>query len=433
MAQPEYQAINRREARHNYFMSEGYCCFKLQFGSDSKEYEKLLEEKRKALGVSKERGTKAPIGQSFRKNATALKQEQQRLGCDAFVLLDPKEVSGSEKIMITNESMLADRSDSKEYEKLLEEKRKALGVSKERGTKAPIGQSFRKNATALKQEQQRLCVKLAKFFVYLVSSHGWLGMCTQHTPREVDRWEIEKVKAPGANGVKSGSRVRVVWMEVSGGVVRARVVSIVVVKIVLIGWEVFKRWFWMGEDSLEDMSMKSVRGILFGEFWVEELALEAMEVRVVWMEVSGGVVRARVVSIVVVKIVLIGWEVFKRWFWMGGDSLEDMSMKSVRGILFGGFWVEELALEAMEEWDQECSCPPDHSPPLDEELEKVNRMTQCRGSVRMIGTNVFKESGEKHSIGKCHIGTFGHTHHSVGNVVGEVEGFFNGEVVEHVA
>ncbi|GKB88221.1 hypothetical protein Tco_0960493, partial [Tanacetum coccineum] len=75
------------------------------------------------------------------------------------------------------------------------------------------------------------CVKLVKFLLYMVSSHGWLGLCTQPTHREVDRWEIENVKALGANGVMSGSRVRVVWMEVGGGVVRARVVSRVVFKV----------------------------------------------------------------------------------------------------------------------------------------------------------------------------------------------------------
>ncbi|GJX06922.1 hypothetical protein Tco_0194854 [Tanacetum coccineum] len=64
---------------------------------------------------------------------------------------------------------------------------------------------------------------------------------------------VEKVKALGANGVMSGSRVGVVWMEVGGGIIR------------------------MGELSLEEMSMKSVRGIFFRGFWVEELALEAME------------------------------------------------------------------------------------------------------------------------------------------------------------
>ncbi|GKA29012.1 hypothetical protein Tco_0715257 [Tanacetum coccineum] len=128
------------------------------------------------------------------------------------------------------------------------------------------------------------CVKLVKFLLYLVSSHGWLELSTQPTPREVDRWEIEKVKDLGANGEMSGSRVKVVWMEVGGGIVRARVVSRVVlglvmkvVLMVLSGWEVLVRWFWMGELSLEEMSMKSVRGIFFGGFWVEELALEAIE------------------------------------------------------------------------------------------------------------------------------------------------------------
>ncbi|GKB20552.1 hypothetical protein Tco_0854475 [Tanacetum coccineum] len=42
------------------------------------------------------------------------------------------------------------------------------------------------------------------------------------------------------------------------------------------GWEVVERWFWMGELSLEVMSMKSVCGIFFGGLWVEELALDAM-------------------------------------------------------------------------------------------------------------------------------------------------------------
>ncbi|GJW79047.1 hypothetical protein Tco_0140729 [Tanacetum coccineum] len=87
-------------------------------------------------------------------------------------------------------------------------------------------------------------VKLVKFLVNLVSSYEWLGLSTQLTPRE-------KVKALCANGEVSGSRVRVVWMVVDGGN--------------------------MGELSLEKMSMKSVQGIFFGGFWVENLALDAME------------------------------------------------------------------------------------------------------------------------------------------------------------
>ncbi|GJT02265.1 hypothetical protein Tco_0823434 [Tanacetum coccineum] len=77
-------------------------------------------------------------------------------------------------------------------------------------------------------------VKFVMFLVYLVSSHGWLGLSTQPTPRDIDRWKrwFIKVKALlGAIGVMSGSRVRVVWMEVGGGVVRARVVSRVVFKV----------------------------------------------------------------------------------------------------------------------------------------------------------------------------------------------------------
>nr|GEX40233.1 hypothetical protein [Tanacetum cinerariifolium] len=87
--------------------------------------------------------------------------------------------------------------------------------------------------------------------------------------------------------------------------------------------------------------------------------MSGSRVRVVWMKVDGRVVRSMVVSSVVVKVVLIGWEVFERWFSM--------------------------------------------------------------------------EPSEKHSVGKSHIGTLDHTHHSVGDVVGEVEEFFNGEAIEHVA
>ncbi|GJT40884.1 hypothetical protein Tco_0940749 [Tanacetum coccineum] len=82
-------------------------------------------------------------------------------------------------------------------------------------------------------------VKLVNFLLYLVSNHGWPGLSTQPTLKEVDRWEIEKVKALGANGDMSGSRVWTVWMEVGGGI--------------------------------------SVLGNFLGGFWVDELALEAME------------------------------------------------------------------------------------------------------------------------------------------------------------
>ncbi|GJU27597.1 ribonuclease H-like domain-containing protein [Tanacetum coccineum] len=55
---------------------------------------------------------------------------------------------------------------------------------------------------------------------------------------------------------------------------------------------------------------------------------------------------------------LLGGRSFKEVNWdcldRGNDSLDEMSMKSVRGIFLGGFWVEELALEAIvfKEWDK---------------------------------------------------------------------------------
>ncbi|GKB52140.1 hypothetical protein Tco_0902893 [Tanacetum coccineum] len=173
-----------------------------------------------------------------------------------------------------------------------------------------------------------------------------LGLYTQPTPREVDRWEswfkgcgsndelgkVEKVKALGANGVMSGSRLRVVWMEVGGGIMKARVVSRVMLGFIL--------------------------------------------------------------------VILKGWEAFVR------------------------------------EWDPESSCLRDHFPFLGEELEKrSSHDPRDRVHLRRC-TDDWNERvqrvGEKHSVGKCHIGAFVHTHHSVGNVVGEVEGFFSGEAVEHV-
>ncbi|GKE93760.1 hypothetical protein Tco_1574855, partial [Tanacetum coccineum] len=63
-------------------------------------------------------------------------------------------------------------------------------------------------------------VKLVKFLVYLVSSHGWL--------------RVEKVKALGAKGEVSGFRVRVVWMVVDGANVKARLEPKVVAKVVLL-------------------------------------------------------------------------------------------------------------------------------------------------------------------------------------------------------
>nr|GEW43297.1 hypothetical protein [Tanacetum cinerariifolium] len=73
-------------------------------------------------------------------------------------------------------------------------------------------------------------VELVKFLLYLVSIHEWLGLSTQRSNDELGG--VEKIRALVANGKVSGSRVVVVWMEDGGEIMRARVVSRVVVKIV---------------------------------------------------------------------------------------------------------------------------------------------------------------------------------------------------------
>ncbi|GJS25612.1 hypothetical protein Tco_0454244 [Tanacetum coccineum] len=108
--------------------------------------------------------------------------------------------------------------------------------------------------------------------------HGLLGLSTQPTPREVDR---------------NISRDEVLMMEVGGGIVRARVVSRVVLglvmKVVLVmlkGWEAF------------------VRGV-----WVEELALDAIEYDYQGMKYEEGCLQVRTrISVFIIRIEGIGVE-----------------------------------------------------------------------------------------------------------------------------
>nr|GEV44894.1 Myc-type, basic helix-loop-helix (bHLH) domain-containing protein [Tanacetum cinerariifolium] len=135
----------------------------------------------------------------------------------------------------------------------------------------------------------------------------------------------EKVKALGANGEVSGSRVVVVWIEDGGGIMKARI------------------------------SMKLVHGIFFGGFLIEEFALEAM----------------------------VSWKT--RPFSLMLDSKDSLLGKKDHHVIYKiefipvGIWV--------------------------------------------FGTNIFKESSDKHSVGKSHVGTFGHTYHSVEDVAGKITNY----------
>ncbi|GKA12254.1 hypothetical protein Tco_0691800 [Tanacetum coccineum] len=62
---------------------------------------------------------------------------------------------------------------------------------------------------------------------------------------------------------------------------------------------------------------------------------------------SKGAVQVLIVGEEIVRARVVFRVVFMGWFWMGEDSFDERSMKSVLSIFLGGFWVEELALEAI--------------------------------------------------------------------------------------
>ena len=51
----------------------------------------------------------------------------------------------------------------------------------------------------------------------------------------------------------------------------------------------------------------------------------------------------------------------------------------------------------------------------------------------VIGLNMFEETSEEHGIWESHLTTLSYAQHSVSDVVGEVEGFADGETIKHVA
>ncbi|GJU49674.1 ribonuclease H-like domain-containing protein [Tanacetum coccineum] len=89
-----------------------------------------------------------------------------------------------------------------------------------------------------------------------------------------------------------------------------------------------------GRDLENDLERVMV--VVDWSFFVEDHPKRSSK-GVVQVDCLAEIVRARVVS----RVVFMGW------FWMGEDSFDERSMKSVLGIFLRGFLVEELALEAM--------------------------------------------------------------------------------------
>ncbi|GJV23792.1 hypothetical protein Tco_1376487 [Tanacetum coccineum] len=112
------------------------------------------------------------------------------------------------------------------------------------------------------------------------------------------------------------------------------------------------------------------------------------------------------------------------------------------GSRIGVVWMEDgggiVEVGSCRECDQECSCLQDHSQLIDSSLGKgnhhtINKVKIIGERVWVIDMDIFKKTNEKHSIGKSHVGTFGHAYYSVDDVLSKIEGFLNGEAIEHIA
>ncbi|GJT74123.1 hypothetical protein Tco_1040848 [Tanacetum coccineum] len=100
----------------------------------------------------------------------------------------------------------------------------------------------------------------------------------------------------------------------------------------------------------------------------------------------------------------------------------------------GVVWMEDgggiVEVGSCRECDQECSCLQDHSQLIDSSLGKgnhhtINKVKIIGERVWVIDMDIFKKTNEKHSIGKSHVGTFGHAYYSVDDVLSKIEGFLN--------
>nr|GEU84063.1 hypothetical protein [Tanacetum cinerariifolium] len=63
----------------------------------------------------------------------------------------------------------------------------------------------------------------------------------------------------------------------------------------------------------------------------------------------------------------------------------------------------------------------------------IHKLEIIGQGIWVVGSNMLVESSEKHSIRECHVATLGHAYHSVSNVIGKIEGFSNGEIIERIA
>ncbi|GKE14395.1 hypothetical protein Tco_1421972 [Tanacetum coccineum] len=182
---------------------------------------------------------------------------------------------------------------------------------------------------------------------------------------------VEKVRALGANGVPRGSTIGVVWFEVGGGMVSAKVVSMVVLGL---------SYECMGEVSLED----STRVIRKRCLQVVEEALE---------------------------------QAFSLFEFRGFSSFSGRNLvhvvNEIKSVVTHGIIFYSLV------WRR------DH--------DMVHKLEVIGQGVWLFGPNILKKPSEKHGIRESHFATLSHTYHSMSDIVSKIEVFANGETIERVA
>ncbi|GJV23375.1 hypothetical protein Tco_1376070 [Tanacetum coccineum] len=63
----------------------------------------------------------------------------------------------------------------------------------------------------------------------------------------------------------------------------------------------------------------------------------------------------------------------------------------------------------------------------------IHKLEILGQGIWVVGPNMLVESSEKHNIRESHVATLGHAYHSVSDVIGKIEGFPNGETIEHIS
>ncbi|GJV45843.1 hypothetical protein Tco_1430379 [Tanacetum coccineum] len=192
---------------------------------------------------------------------------------------------------------------------------------------------------------------------------------------------VEKVRALRVNGVAEGSTIGVVWFKIYGGMMRARVVSMVVLGL---SFE---------EQALVAMDFESTRVI-------RKRCLQVLR-----CEDDGRLVEEAL------EQALSLFE-FRGFSPFNGRKLVHV-VNGIKSVVTHGIIFHSLV------WRR------DH--------DMVHKLEIIGQGEWLFGLDILKNPSEKHGIRESHFATLSRTYHSMSDIVSKIEVFANGETIEHVA